>query len=142
MHPKPKHSIRKPLITRNVSKMMLLTNTSKILKVLCLTVTVALMALASQPAQAETVEVKYHGRVSLDTFKCSDISRSSFIKRVCYQLDARYMVIRLKSTYYHYCDIGGDVIGEFMEAGSMGQYYNQNIKGSSYSCKEWDVPKF
>jgi hypothetical protein len=36
------------------------------------------------PLLAEDVCVKYHKCVSLDQFKCSDITRSSFINRLCY----------------------------------------------------------
>jgi hypothetical protein len=49
-------------------------------------VVVTLMALtwdASAPC-AEMVDVKYRGLVDLETFSCIDVSRSGFIKRVCY----------------------------------------------------------
>jgi hypothetical protein len=38
--------------------------------------------LGSQQALCETVDVKYRGAVNLASFSCSDVERSSFIKRV------------------------------------------------------------
>jgi hypothetical protein len=45
-------------------------------------------ALGAGPslAQAESVYVKYRGEVDLKSFDCTEIARSSFIKRVCCQL--------------------------------------------------------
>ena len=67
---------------------------------------VIILALASAIfADAETVEVKYRGPVDLKPFVCQEITRSSFINRVCYDAKERYMVILLKATYYHYCEL-------------------------------------
>ena len=55
-------------------------------------------------AQAERVCVKYRGCLSLDTFKCV-ATVSSFVNRVCYDSAQQYMVIKLRDTYYHYCEI-------------------------------------
>lgn len=62
------------------------------------------MSLCSS-TQAETVAVKYRGVVPLDKFQCQDIDRSSLVRRVCYDVTQHYMVISLKGTYYHYCEI-------------------------------------
>ena len=35
-------------------------------------------------ARAESVYVKYRGNVDLDPFVCTEVTRSSFIRRVCY----------------------------------------------------------
>jgi hypothetical protein len=42
------------------------------------------VVVAALAQRSEIVEVKYRGPVDLKHFDCSDISRSSFIKRVCY----------------------------------------------------------
>jgi len=56
------------------------------------------------------------------------------------------MVIQLRSTYYHYCEIGENVVKVFIVAKSLGAFYNQNIKGSSnnglYDCRGKTVPDF
>ena len=79
---------------------------------------------------SETVDVKYRGPIDLKTFECLDINRSSFIQRVCYDKPQSYMVINLKGTYYHYCELPPATFEALMGAPSMGQFYNQNIKGT------------
>jgi hypothetical protein len=96
--------------------------------------------------RAETVDVKYRGRVDLKTFECNDINRSSFIQRVCYDKPQRYMIISLRGTYYHYCELPPATFDALMGAPSMGQFYNQNIKGSGsdgpYDCRTHRVPTY
>lgn len=88
-------------------------------------------AALSGVATAETVTVKYRGPVPLDTFQCAAIDRSSFVKRVCYDAaQQRYMVILLRGTYYHYCEIGPGDVYLLLSAESIGQYFNAHIKGS------------
>ena len=106
--------------------------------VLCATISIA--------AAAETVTVKYRGPVPLDSFECAPIDRSSFIQRVCYDALQRYMVIRLKGTYSHYCEIGPGDVYSLLAAESMGQYFNANIKGSGsdgpFDCRTHRVPEY
>jgi hypothetical protein len=97
--------------------------------------------------RAETVDVKYpRGRVDLKTFECNDINRSSFIQRVCYDKPQRYMIISLRGTYYHYCELPPATFDSLMGAPSMGQFYNQNIKGSGsdgpYDCRTHRLPDY
>jgi hypothetical protein len=35
-------------------------------------------------AEAETIDVKYYGKLDLAAFACTDVFRSSFINRACY----------------------------------------------------------
>src|SRR6266487_2262970 len=84
---------------------------------------VALFA-ATSIACAESVFVKYRGEVDLRTFDCTDITRSSFIKRVCYDQHNEYMLISLNGTFYHYCEIDGRTVSTLMTAESMGRYYH------------------
>src|SRR5258708_3351328 len=64
-----------------------------------------ILLLLTAEVRSETVDVKYRGPVDLETFECRDTPRSSFIQRVCYDKPQSYMIINLKGTYYHYCDI-------------------------------------
>ncbi|MGY4160207.1 MULTISPECIES: KTSC domain-containing protein [unclassified Bradyrhizobium] len=102
-------------------------------------------ALVAASASAETVDVKYRGAVDLKPFACTDIARSSFIQRVCYDKAQSYMLINLRGTYYHYCELPPAVLDAFLAAPSMGQFYNQNIKGTGadgpYDCRTHRVPK-
>ena len=70
--------------------------------------------------RAETVQVKYRGPVDLKPFECIDITRSSFIHRVCFDNANRYMLINLAGTYYHYCEIDDGTVSELLAAESMG----------------------
>jgi len=96
--------------------------------------------------RSETIDVKYRGSVDLKTFECRDIDRSSFIQRVCYDKAQSYMVISLKGTYYHYCELPPATFDGLMGAASMGQFYNQNIKGSGsdgpFDCRTHRVPSY
>jgi hypothetical protein len=56
-------------------------------------------------ARVESVHAKYRGEVDLKFFDCTDITRSSFINRVCYDRRNEYMLISLNGTFYHYCEI-------------------------------------
>lgn len=107
---------------------------------------IAALFASSSFANAETVDVKYRGAVELKPFQCHDISRSSFIKRVCYDRLNQYMIIQLNSVYYHYCELPKSTLDALLAAPSMGQYFNGNIKGSGkdgpYDCRTHRVPKY
>lgn len=104
------------------------------------------VTLSVNAAIAETVTVKYRGDVPLDTFQCQDISRSSFIERICHDGAEDYMVIRLKGTYYHYCEIGVSDVESLLAAPSMGKYFNAIIKGNGasgpFDCRTRRVPTY
>lgn len=111
-------------------------------------ITLSLLALAllARAAAAETVNVKYRGLVDLTPFACETITRSSFINRVCYDASNQYMIIKLKRTYYHYCEIDSGTVAALKAAGSLGRYYNANIKGSGldgpFDCRTHRVPNY
>lgn len=93
-------------------------------------------------ASAETVDVKYRGPVNISSFDCPTIKGSSFVNRICYHQATSYLIVKLRSTYYHYCDVGLDLFGAFVDAPSLGRFYNQAIKGQSYNCQGKAVPTF
>jgi len=104
------------------------------------------LSLLPKAATAEMVNVKYRGSVDLTPFGCETITRSSFIKRVCYDATNQYMIIKLKRTYYHYCEIDAGTVAALRAAESMGRYYSANIKGSGqdgpYDCRTHRVPNY
>jgi hypothetical protein len=102
---------------------------------------VAALVLATAPLASETVDVKYRGSVDLRQFSCTDVNRSSFINRVCYDRPNEYMLISLNGTYYHYCEIDSGTIESLMSAESMGRYYNASIKGR-FDCRTRRVPAY
>jgi hypothetical protein len=103
------------------------------------------LALICPIATAETVEVKYHGAVSLDAFACEDVKESSDVSRFCYDKAERYLVIRLKTTYYHYCGIDAVTAQGLERASSKRQFFETRIRGSGgdgpFDCRTHPIPK-
>jgi hypothetical protein len=103
------------------------------------------VAVAS-PARAESVFVKYRGEVPLDSFECHDTERSSLVGRVCYDAAQRYMVIKLKETYYHYCEIDAETVAALLAAKSMGSFYLAHIRGDGedgpFDCRSHRIPDY
>lgn len=100
-----------------------------------------LCALFSFSANAESVYVKYRGPVDLTPFKCESITRSSFVNRLCYDSKEKYVIVSLKGTYYHHCEVPAKVIADWRQAASMGRYYNAQVKGR-FDCRILRVPSY
>src|ERR1700704_5303250 len=94
------------------------------------TATALFLLIFTAEVRSETADVKYRGPVDLKTFECRDTPRSSFIQRVCYDKTQSYMIINLKGVYYHYCELSAATFDSLLGAPSMGQFYNQKIKGT------------
>lgn len=90
-------------------------------------------------ADAETVDVEHRGTVDLTPFVCQDITRSSLVNRVCYDAPNQTMIVQVKTAYAQYCGVPEAARDSFLNAPSMGQYYNASIKGSAtqapYGCR-------
>ena len=103
------------------------------------------LVLICQVAAAETVQVKYHGAVSLDAFACAAVKESSDVSRICYDKAERYMVIQLKTTYYHYCDVDAATVQGLQMASSKRQFFETRIRGSGadgpFDCRTHPIPK-
>lgn len=104
-------------------------------------------ALASASyASAEPIAVKYWGDLNLAPFTCTDITRSSFINRACYDKTKQFMVVQLRGTYYPYCEMPAATYYSFLDAPSMGRYFNANIKGSGsdgpFDCRTHRKPNY
>jgi hypothetical protein len=97
-----------------------------------------------QFANAETVQVKYLGAVSLDSFACTDVKEASDVSRICYDKAERYMLIRLQTTYYHYCAIDPDTVRGLQAAPSKRQFFETRIKGNGvdgpFDCRTHPIP--
>src|SRR5436190_18610949 len=95
--------------------------------------------LLTAPVDSETVDVKDRGTIDLATFECYDINRSSLIQRVCYDHAQRYLIVGISGRYDDYCELPQQTFDGFMTAPSMGQFFNQNIRGSGssdrYDCR-------
>jgi hypothetical protein len=93
---------------------------------------------------AETVNVETVGAVNLAPFACQDITRSSIVNRVCYDAASRHMIVQANAAWSQYCGVPEAVRDGFLNAPSMGQYYNATIKGSGtagpYQCRANHTP--
>jgi KTSC domain-containing protein len=101
---------------------------------------ILLVRLASASwADVETVDVERRGAVDLTPFACQDITRSSLVNRVCYDAADRAMIVQVKNAYSQYCNVPEAARDSFLNAPSMGRYYNANIKGTGtsapYQCR-------
>ncbi len=102
----------------------------------------AILTLTTALLCAQTIHVKYRSTpVDIDNgkFKCVTTD-SSFVRATCYDQRDRYMVILLRNTWYHYCDMPKVVWEELIEAESVGRFYNRNIRGN-WSCRTGYVPE-
>ena len=84
-------------------------------------------------SSAESVNVKYQGRISLDGFYC-EYTNSSFVDRICYYQQNKYVVVSLNGTYYQYCGVPYSTVNNWLNSYSKGRFYNSSIK-SRYDCR-------
>jgi hypothetical protein len=98
-----------------------------------------------QIACAETVQVKYHGAVSLASFGCSDVNEGRDISRICCDKAETYRVIRLKAVYYHCCEMDPATVQGLLGASSKRQFFATRIKGNGtdgpFDCRTHPIPK-
>ena len=91
--------------------------------------------------EAETVEIEDRGPVDLKVFNCQDVTRSSVISRVCYDTESRRMLVQRHAVYHQYCDLPQDTFDAFLNAPSMGQFFNTHIRTAGrdgnglYNCR-------
>ena len=111
------------------------------MRLISATATIIAVFFCSSVLRAESVYVKYRGDVDLRFFDCWEITRSSFIKRVCYDRRSEYMLISLNGTFYHYCEIDAGTVFSLLSAPSMGRFYNANIK-DQFDCRVHRVPEY
>lgn len=95
--------------------------------------------LAAAPIVSETVEIGEHHRVDLGTFECRDVSRSTVLQRVCYDRTRQDLVVVAGGAYGRYCGVAAETVERLLGAPSMGQFFNQNIRGETaggrYDCR-------
>jgi hypothetical protein len=84
---------------------------------------------------AETVNVKYRGSVDVSSYNCNSVTRSSFIRRVCFNQSKQHMIIKLKGTYYEYYRVDDGTVNNLLNAPSMGRHYNSSTKSDAASCR-------
>jgi len=63
------------------------------------------------------------------------------VERLCYDAKERYVIVKLTGTYYHYCEVPGEVVSAWRGASSMGKFFNARIKGN-FDCRVNRVPPY
>jgi KTSC domain len=109
-----------------------------------------LFMVAMLPASAEQACPKYRDNcVSLDTFKCNEITQNTKnVFRICHDAATRYMIIWLGKNRvpYHYCNIPAEVVERLLNADSIDEFYMKVIwskKGEvRFDCKQHPVPEY
>lgn len=89
------------------------------------------------------VKIKYRDdnvNISASNFKPLDKSDST-VKGAWYDSSNEYMVIKLGSTYYHYCGMPSSVWRDFSSASSLDSTYQNDIKGN-FDCRENPIPRY
>jgi KTSC domain len=106
------------------------------------------LLFTAQWEEAEIVDVKDSGPIDLAPFTCQDVTRSSVIGRVCYDTESRRMLVQRHAVYQQYCDVPKETIDALLNAPSMGQYFNANIKPAGhdgnvpYGCRIHKAPLY
>ena len=93
------------------------------------------------PVLAESASVKYRGPVPLDTFQCTDITESKFIKRICYDKDKTYLLIQLGDDYHQYCAVDETTESQLLASNEIGHFYNTTIR-HHFSCRDTVPPTY
>jgi hypothetical protein len=104
-------------------------------------VVILILCLQSGIALSQEVNVKYRGIVSLKPFNCYELKESSLVKDICYDKSEKYLLVNLKGTFYHYCDIPNSVVSDWLSSNSLGRFYNSSVKGN-YDCRYNYMPLY
>lgn len=89
------------------------------------------------------VTVKYRDdKVDISATNFEPLNKSdSTVKGAWYDSSNEYMVIKLGSTYYHYCGMPSSEWGGLKTASSPYEYYQDNVKGN-FDCRVNPVPSY
>lgn len=92
---------------------------------------------------SDYVKVKYRDdKVNVRTDNFEPLGTSDYtVKGAWYDSSNRYLVIKLNSTYYHYCSMPDSVWSGLQSASSPYRYYQDEIKGN-YDCRINPIPEY
>ena len=114
------------------------------MKKLVFALSLALLITSCASQTEKFVTVKYREdpvNIANSAFEYLNTSKSSFVRGAWYDEENTYMVIKLQSTYYHYCGLPPITWTQFKYADSFGTTYNQKIK-DRYDCRIGHVPDY
>ena len=89
------------------------------------------------------VKIKYRNdKVDISASNFEPLNKSdSTVKGAWYDSSNQYMVIKLGSTYYHYCGMPSSAWHDFSSASSLYSVYQDDIKGK-FDCRVNPVPRY
>jgi len=97
-------------------------------------------------ADAETIDVKYYGKLDLAPFACTEVTRSSFYQPCLLRQSKSVHGRAAEDSLLPVLRDASRDLSNFLDAPSMGQYYNANIKGTGsdgpFDCRTHRVPKY
>lgn len=103
---------------------------------------VILYAIFASPGSGY-VNVKYrYDKVNISASNFEPLDKSdSTVKGAWYDSVNEYLVIKLGSTYYHYCGMPSSTWSGLKSSASLDAYYQQDIK-SNFDCRENPIPSY
>jgi hypothetical protein len=66
---------------------------------------------------------------------------SSLVQEIYYDAESHYLLVSLNGTFYHYCGIPSNVVTAWVDAPSLGSFYNASVKGR-FDCRVNPVPSY
>lgn len=88
----------------------------------------------SSRVYAQVIEVKDVGMVSTLTYEKKEILPSATIKALYYDEDALKLIVKVKDTYYLYCDVLVGTVFNFSTTPLLSLFYAEHIQGR-FTCK-------
>lgn len=106
-------------------------------------VVILFAVFASSGSNSGYVNIKYREdkvNISASNFEPLDKSDTT-VKGAWYDSVNEYLVIKLGSTYYHYCGMPNGTWSGLKSSASLDEYYQQDIKGN-FDCRENPAPSY
>jgi hypothetical protein len=69
----------------------------------------------------------------------------SFVSEVCYLPTKSYMLIKLKTVWYHYCAVDQTSVSALLGAASVGEFYTEHFRSHNgvhgpFDCRDHPIP--
>jgi hypothetical protein len=118
----------------------------EMLKIKFISIAVCLLAVLflGNASYAQEINVKYRDTtidVGNGYFEKLNLPYSSFVNAMYYDKENEYLLVRLRSTFYHYCGITFSEVESWIRASSLDGYYDYYIQGN-FDCRVNLVPAY
>lgn len=102
------------------------------------------LTLFASVSHARDINVKYRNSpvdVGNGYFLELDLRPSSLVNEMFYDSGNKYLLVSLKGTFYHYCNIPGSVVTEWISSPSLGRYYISRVM-DNFDCRLNPLPEY